>query len=156
MNVLFFLASPVDVRRRSTELHVEYARPSSAGEEEIQLQLALAMSKEEHEEELKKQKSDDVKLALALEESRKQVDEVSTLFTQSKLHMVVVPYSEVLAFYQGKSWIDDFCFGITIFLQKIKNSLLGFINFLSYKDLLIFSFTRYSSLTKISLNQQYN
>lgn len=68
-------SSPVDVRRRSTEMHAEYARPSSAGEEEIQLQLALAMSKEEHEEELKKQKSDDVKLALALEESRKQVDE---------------------------------------------------------------------------------
>ena len=85
MIVLFFLASPVDVRRRSTEMHAEYARPSSAGEEEIQLQLALAMSKEEHEEELKKQKSDDVKLALALEESRKQVDEVSNLFTQSKL-----------------------------------------------------------------------
>lgn len=125
MNVLFFLASPVDVRRRSTELHVEYARPSSAGEEEIQLQLALAMSKEEHEEELKKQKSDDVKLALALEESRKQVDEVSTLFTQSKLHMVVVPYSEVLAFYQGKSWIDDFCFGITIFFTKNKEFTTG-------------------------------
>lgn len=66
-------SSPVDVRHSS--LHADYARPSSAGEEEIQLQLALAMSKEEHEEELKKQKSDDVKLALALEESRKQVDE---------------------------------------------------------------------------------
>ncbi|XP_052070009.1 epsin-2-like isoform X2 [Mytilus californianus] len=67
-------SSPVEVRRRSTDM-VEYARPSSAGEEEIQLQLALAMSKEEHDEELKKQKSDDVKLALALEESRKQQDE---------------------------------------------------------------------------------
>lgn len=67
-------SSPVDMRRRSTDL-AEYARPSSAGEEEIQLQLALAMSKEEHDEEMKKQKSDDVKLQLALEESRKQVDE---------------------------------------------------------------------------------
>ncbi|XP_048758202.1 epsin-2-like isoform X3 [Ostrea edulis] len=63
-------------RRNSTD--VEYARPSSVGEEEIQLQLALAMSKEEHEESMKKQKSDDIKLQLALEESRKQVhDEVS-------------------------------------------------------------------------------
>ncbi|VDI61905.1 epsin [Mytilus galloprovincialis] len=67
-------ASPVEVRRRSGDM-VEYARPSSAGEEEIQLQLALAMSKEEHDEELKKQKSDDVKLALALEESRKTQDD---------------------------------------------------------------------------------
>lgn len=72
-------ASPVEMRRRSTDL-AEYARPSSAGEEEIQLQLALAMSKEEHEEELKKQKSDDVKLQMALEESRKQVDEVRGLY----------------------------------------------------------------------------
>ncbi|CAG2186368.1 EPN [Mytilus edulis] len=67
-------SSPVEVRRRSGDM-VEYARPSSAGEEEIQLQLALAMSKEEHDEELKKQKSDDVKLALALEESRKTQDD---------------------------------------------------------------------------------
>lgn len=59
------------------------------------------MSKEEHEEELKKQKSDDVKLALALEESRKQVDEVSTLFTQSRLQ--IVPYSEIPATHQGES-----------------------------------------------------
>lgn len=60
--------------RNSTD--VEYARPSSVGEEEIQLQLALAMSKEEHEESIKKQKSDDIKLQLAIEESRKQADEV--------------------------------------------------------------------------------
>jgi hypothetical protein len=67
-------------RRNSTD--VEYARPSSVGEEEIQLQLALAMSKEEHEESMKKQKSDDIKLQLALEESRKQAhDEVSSKVT---------------------------------------------------------------------------
>jgi len=60
-------------RRNSTD--VEYARPSSVGEEEIQLQLALAMSKEEHEESIKKQKSDDIKLQLAIEESRKHADE---------------------------------------------------------------------------------
>lgn len=61
-------------RRNSTD--VEYARPSSVGEEEIQLQLALAMSKEEHDESIKKQKSDDIKLQIAIEESRKQADEV--------------------------------------------------------------------------------
>lgn len=50
------------------------------GEEEIQLQLALAMSKEEHEESIKKQKSDDIKLQLAIEESRKHaVDEVGLI-----------------------------------------------------------------------------
>ncbi|XP_064594736.1 LOW QUALITY PROTEIN: epsin-2-like [Liolophura sinensis] len=59
-------------RRLSTDL--ESARPSSVGEEELQLQLALAMSKEEHEEELKKQKSDDIKLQLAIEESQKDDD----------------------------------------------------------------------------------
>lgn len=79
--IIVLLASPVEVRRRSGDM-VEYARPSSAGEEEIQLQLALAMSKEEHDEELKKQKSDDVKLALALEESRKTQDDVSLKMSQ--------------------------------------------------------------------------
>ncbi|XP_062575834.1 epsin-2-like isoform X1 [Saccostrea cucullata] len=65
--------SPTRVRRHSKD--VEYARPSSVGEEEIQLQLALAMSKEEHEESVKKQKSDDIKLQLAIEESRKQAED---------------------------------------------------------------------------------
>lgn len=72
LNVL--IASPSG-RRLSTDL--ESARPSSVGEEELQLQLALAMSKEEHEEELKKQKSDDIKLQLAIEESQKDDDKVS-------------------------------------------------------------------------------
>nr|KAG5710391.1 hypothetical protein BaRGS_022209 [Batillaria attramentaria] len=54
---------------------MENARPASAGEEELQLQLALAMSKEEHEEEIRKLKSDELKLQMALEQSRKSVDE---------------------------------------------------------------------------------
>lgn len=58
---------------------MESARPSSAGEEELQLQLALAMSKEEHEEELRKQKSDELKLQMAIEQSKKTVVEVSGL-----------------------------------------------------------------------------
>lgn len=45
----------------------------------MQLQLALAMSREEHEEAVRKQKSDDIKLQLALDESRRQqVEEVGT------------------------------------------------------------------------------
>uniref|UniRef100_A0A0B6ZMP7 ENTH domain-containing protein n=1 Tax=Arion vulgaris TaxID=1028688 RepID=A0A0B6ZMP7_9EUPU len=55
-----------------TPSEIECARPSSAGEEELQLQLALAMSKEEHEEAVRKQKSDDIKLQMALEQSREQ------------------------------------------------------------------------------------
>ena len=37
------------------------------------------MSKEEHEESIKKQKSDDIKLQLAIEESRKHADEVGSI-----------------------------------------------------------------------------
>jgi len=50
---------------------LEAARPSTAGEEELQLQLALAMSREEHDEEEKRKKQDDLKLQMALEESQK-------------------------------------------------------------------------------------
>ncbi|ELU09458.1 hypothetical protein CAPTEDRAFT_21383 [Capitella teleta] len=52
-----------------TEL--EAARPSTAGEEELQLQLALAMSKEEADEDEKRRKGDEIKLQMALEESTK-------------------------------------------------------------------------------------
>ncbi|XP_012945473.1 epsin-1 [Aplysia californica] len=56
-----------------TPSEIESARPSSAGEEELQLQLALAMSKEEHDEQQRKQKSDDIKLQMAIEQSREHV-----------------------------------------------------------------------------------
>lgn len=62
---------------------MEAVRPSSPGEEELQLQLALAMSKEEHDEEQRRKKTEDMKLAMALEESRKdataQAREVSSV-----------------------------------------------------------------------------
>ncbi|GFR65644.1 epsin-2 [Elysia marginata] len=51
---------------------IEHARPSSAGEEELQLQLAMVLSKEEHEENMRKQKSDDIKLQMAIEQSKEQ------------------------------------------------------------------------------------
>ena len=50
---------------------MEAARPSNTGEEDLQLQLALAMSKEEHEAEEKRRKGDDLKLQIAIEESKK-------------------------------------------------------------------------------------
>jgi len=74
-----FTESPVRRRRHSNEM--ETVRPASIGEEELQLQLALAMSREEHEEELRKQKSDDIKLQMALDESRRQVDDVSCQYS---------------------------------------------------------------------------
>ncbi|CAG5115357.1 unnamed protein product, partial [Candidula unifasciata] len=57
---------------------IESVRPSSAGEEELQLQLALAMSKEEHEEAVRKQKSDDIKLQMAIEQSKEQAKNHNT------------------------------------------------------------------------------
>ncbi|XP_060063337.1 epsin-2-like [Ylistrum balloti] len=68
-------SSPTEGGGRRLSTDVEYARPSSVGEEEIQLQLALAMSKEEHDENVRKQKSDDIKLQMAIDESRKQAVE---------------------------------------------------------------------------------
>jgi len=53
---------------------LEAVRPSSYGEEDLQLQLALAMSKEEHDEEVKRRKGDELKLQMALEESRRSKD----------------------------------------------------------------------------------
>merc|ERR1712071_513172 len=49
---------------------LDLARPQTAGEEELQLQLALAMSREEAEKEDEKRRSDDVRLALAINQSQ--------------------------------------------------------------------------------------
>lgn len=51
-----------------TEL--ENARPQTAGEEELQLQLALAMSKEEAEQEERLRRNDDLRLQMAMAESK--------------------------------------------------------------------------------------
>lgn len=50
-------------------LEIEYVRPQTVGEEELQLQLAMAMSREEAEQEEAKRRSDDVRLQLALSQS---------------------------------------------------------------------------------------
>ncbi|XP_018415102.1 PREDICTED: epsin-1 isoform X9 [Nanorana parkeri] len=50
----------------------EQAWPQSSGEEELQLQLALAMSKEEAEQEERIKRGDDLRLQMAIEESRKE------------------------------------------------------------------------------------
>ncbi|GMT07280.1 hypothetical protein PENTCL1PPCAC_29454 [Pristionchus entomophagus] len=63
------------------QLPAEYdeARPGSLGEEEMQMQIALALSKEEHEREEEKRKGEDVLYQLALEESRKEAERLSTM-----------------------------------------------------------------------------
>ncbi len=63
-------ATPVwpESDRRSTA-EIEFVRPQTVGEEELQLQLAIAMSKEEAEQEESKRRSDDVRLQLALSQS---------------------------------------------------------------------------------------
>lgn len=48
---------------------IEFVRPQTAGEEELQLQLAMAMSREEAEQEEAKRRSDDVRLQLAISQS---------------------------------------------------------------------------------------
>ncbi|KAG7474032.1 hypothetical protein JOB18_000575 [Solea senegalensis] len=50
----------------------EQAWPQSSGEEDLQLQLALAMSKEEAEQEERLRRGDDLRLQMALEESRRE------------------------------------------------------------------------------------
>ncbi len=63
----------------SVNPEVDAARPSTAVEEELQLQLALAMSKEEADEATRRQRDDDVRLQLAIEESRKNDEPVSLM-----------------------------------------------------------------------------
>ncbi|KAM8961440.1 epsin-2-like isoform 2-T2 [Pelodytes ibericus] len=60
--------------RVSSEL--EQARPQTSGEEELQLQLALAMSREAAEQEDRIRRGDDLRLQMALEESRKDTIKV--------------------------------------------------------------------------------
>ncbi|XP_014255484.1 epsin-2 isoform X3 [Cimex lectularius] len=62
------------------------ARPTTAGEEELQLQLALAMSREEAEQEEQKRRSDDVRLQLAISQSQNEFSVDSG--TKSGSHML--------------------------------------------------------------------
>uniref|UniRef100_A0A8C6UMD7 Epsin 2 n=2 Tax=Neogobius melanostomus TaxID=47308 RepID=A0A8C6UMD7_9GOBI len=51
---------------------LEQARPQTSGEEELQIQLALAMSREAAEQEERLRRGDDLRLQMALEESKKK------------------------------------------------------------------------------------
>lgn len=65
-------------RARSASL-TGTAQPSSALDEERQLQMALAMSKQEHEAQLKQKQAEEAKIALAIEESKKEVVQVNDI-----------------------------------------------------------------------------
>lgn len=69
--------------RVSSEL--EQARPQTSGEEELQLQLALAMSREVAEQEERLRRGDDLRLQMALEESRRDTVKVPKKREQTTL-----------------------------------------------------------------------
>uniref|UniRef100_A0A914H3H3 ENTH domain-containing protein n=1 Tax=Globodera rostochiensis TaxID=31243 RepID=A0A914H3H3_GLORO len=62
----------------------EEARPSSLGEEEMQLQIALALSKEECEKEQELRRGDDIRLQIAIEESKRVVERSSSLSSPTR------------------------------------------------------------------------
>ncbi|XP_077826642.1 epsin-2 isoform X4 [Macaca mulatta] len=69
--------------RVSSEL--EQARPQTSGEEELQLQLALAMSREVAEQEERLRRGDDLRLQMALEESRRDTVKIPKKKEQTTL-----------------------------------------------------------------------
>ncbi|XP_017920240.1 PREDICTED: epsin-2 isoform X3 [Capra hircus] len=78
-------ASPTATSPRvSSEL--EQARPQTSGEEELQLQLALAMSREVAEQEERLRRGDDLRLQMALEESRRDTVKVPKKKEQHSSH----------------------------------------------------------------------
>ncbi|XP_077305551.1 epsin-2 isoform X8 [Lithobates pipiens] len=70
--------------RVSSEL--EQARPQTSGEEELQLQLALAMSREVAEQEERIRRGDDLRLQMALEESKKATTKALKKKSQQQQH----------------------------------------------------------------------
>ncbi|XP_013930801.1 PREDICTED: epsin-1 [Thamnophis sirtalis] len=65
-------ASSASLSLANAPVEAEQAWPQSSGEEELQLQLALAMSKEEAEQEERIRRGDDLRLQMAIEESKKE------------------------------------------------------------------------------------
>uniref|UniRef100_A0A0B8RYY1 Epsin-2 n=1 Tax=Philothamnus irregularis TaxID=1899461 RepID=A0A0B8RYY1_9SAUR len=76
--------------RVSSEL--EQARPQTSGEEELQLQLALAMSREVAEQEERLRRGDDLRLQMALEESRRD----TVKFPKKKEHAALLDLIDAL------------------------------------------------------------
>ncbi|NXT95439.1 EPN2 protein, partial [Anhinga rufa] len=82
--------------RVSSEL--EQARPQTSGEEELQLQLALAMSREVAEQEERLRRGDDLRLQMALEESRRdtiKIPKKKEVVPSTKKFLVMLPKAEI-------------------------------------------------------------
>lgn len=111
--VLYLIAhSDSSAKATLANPELEEARPHSAGEEELQLQLALAMSKEEADSYAKKKTNDDLKLQLALEESKKD-DSVS----DEVLH----PYPHLSSNdYWGNDWTAVGRLGSPYFIASVR------------------------------------
>lgn len=73
-------------RRVPLPTEVEFMRPLTVGEEELQLQLAMAMSKEEAAQEESKRRSDDVRLQLALSQSEQDFKDDDSPVTPPQHH----------------------------------------------------------------------
>ncbi|NXL89486.1 EPN2 protein, partial [Alectura lathami] len=85
--------------RVSSEL--EQARPQTSGEEELQLQLALAMSREVAEQEERLRRGDDLRLQMALEESRRdtiKIPKKKEVVPSTKKFPVTLPKAEIQLF----------------------------------------------------------
>ncbi|KAG5279419.1 hypothetical protein AALO_G00077590 [Alosa alosa] len=85
---------------------LEQARPQTSGEEELQLQLALAMSREAAEQEERMRRGDDLRLAMALEESKKNSVKVTKKKKepQSSLMDLMAPLPEGSADQAADPW----------------------------------------------------
>uniref|UniRef100_A0A3Q0REZ1 Epsin 2 n=1 Tax=Amphilophus citrinellus TaxID=61819 RepID=A0A3Q0REZ1_AMPCI len=70
---------------------LEQARPQTSGEEELQLQLALAMSREAAEQEERIRRGDDLRLQMALEESKKE-GPGSAKVAKKKKEVKIIPF----------------------------------------------------------------
>uniref|UniRef100_A0AAY5K262 ENTH domain-containing protein n=1 Tax=Esox lucius TaxID=8010 RepID=A0AAY5K262_ESOLU len=75
---------------------LEQARPQTSGEEELQLQLALAMSREAAEQEERMRRGDDLRLQMALEESRKGGGPLGTIGSGKQPKKKKEPQSSLL------------------------------------------------------------
>ena len=89
----------------SLSADLEAVRPSDNNEEELQIKLALMLSQQEHEEAAQKQRADEAKLQLALEQSKSegQPNGVSHthLFFCSMLHAQNLFYIHILYTQRG-------------------------------------------------------
>lgn len=73
---------------------IEAVRPSDSTEEDLQIKIALMLSKQDHEEELNRKRADEVKLQLALEQSKfeAQPNKVSFYFLVTEFLMKYKPF----------------------------------------------------------------